>query len=253
MTNEGAGSARAGNIVSDVTSVSVLQVDPDLGNGLIGERREAAMRASTAHVREIPKGQWSQDEVTIERSGFGLLVLSGLFVRRVSQSERYGAELIGPGDVLRPWDQVSDWSSIPTEASWRAIQEGRLAVLDDDFASRVAPYPEIASALMRRAVLRSRYLTILIAIISQRKVETRLTMLFWHLADRFGQMRGEWVHVPVPLTHSLLGELVAARRPSVTTALSRLDEQGVLVRDSSGWRLRASVPAELRELQSTAA
>jgi len=33
-------------------------------------------------------------------------------------------------------------------------------------------------------------------------------------------MRGEWVSMPVPLTHRLLSELVAARRPSVTTAPS---------------------------------
>jgi CRP-like cAMP-binding protein len=236
-----------------MTTVSVLQVDPDLGGSLSGAQHEAAVRASSAQMLEVPRGQWKEDELEVTESGFGLLVLSGLFVRRVSQSQRYGAELIGPGDLLRPWDLVGDWSSIPTESTWRAIEEARLAVLDEDFASRVSPYPGVACALMRRAVLRSRYLTILIAIISQRKVETRLAMLFWHLADRFGQMRGEWVHVPVPLTHSLLGELVAARRPSVTTALSRLDEQGTLIRDSEGWRLRASAPPDLSELQISAA
>jgi CRP/FNR family cyclic AMP-dependent transcriptional regulator len=48
--------------------------------------------------------------------------------------------------------------------------------------------------------------------------------------------------VPVPLTHSLLSELVAARRPSVTTALSGLQERGVLRREGSGWLLRGPTP-----------
>ena len=57
-------------------------------------------------------------------------------------------------------------------------------------------FPEIGVAIVRRALLRSRYLAILVAIVSQRKVETRLVMLFWHLADRFGHMRDGWVDVP---------------------------------------------------------
>lgn len=70
-------------------------------------------------------------------------------------------------------------------------------------------------------------------------------MLFWHLADRFGQVHGDRVEIPVPLTHSILGELVAARRPSVTTALSHLQEQGTLLRDGRGWRLHGTIPPEL--------
>lgn len=65
-------------------------------------------------------------------------------------------------------------------------------------------------------------------------------MLFWHLADRFGQMRGEWVEIPVPLTHGTLSELVGARRPSVTTALSQLQENRILLRTDGGWRLLAN-------------
>jgi hypothetical protein len=48
-----------------------------------------------------------------------------------------------------------------------------------------------------------------------------------------------------PLTHATLAELVAARRPSVTTAVTRLHERGVLTRESGGWRLRGTVPPEL--------
>jgi CRP/FNR family cyclic AMP-dependent transcriptional regulator len=238
---------RTGSWCSPVNTetAALAQLDPDLLGGMSGPRAARARQACRAEVLELPRGPWRADGAKFDRSGFGLLVLSGVLCRRVVQSECYGAELIGPGDLMRPWDQVREWSSLPLESSWRVLQPARLAVLDGEFADRASPYPEVASELMRRAVLRSRYLTILVAIISQRRIESRLTMLFWHLADRFGRLRGEWVEIPVPLTHSTLAELVAARRPSVTTALSGLQRQGILLRDGDGWRLRGTVPAEL--------
>jgi CRP/FNR family transcriptional regulator, cyclic AMP receptor protein len=224
---------------------NVLRLDPDLLGDMAEPRASRAVHACQAEVLELPQGPWQVDLDQLDPSGFGLLVLSGVLCRRVVQSECYGAELIGPGDLMRPWDQIRDWSSIPVDSSWQVLQPTRLAILDSDFARRASPYPEIASELMRRALVRSRYLTILVAIISQRRIETRLTMLFWHLADRFGRLRGKWVEIPVPLTHSTLAELVAARRPSVTTALSRLYERGVLLRAADGWRLRGTIPPEL--------
>ncbi|MGN6586979.1 MAG: Crp/Fnr family transcriptional regulator [Solirubrobacterales bacterium] len=226
-------------------TTSVLQLDPDLLGGVEEPRASRALRDCQAQVIELPRGPWQVDLRQLDRDGFGLLVLSGVLCRRVVQSECYGAELIGPGDLMRPWDQVGEWSSIPVESSWLVLQPAGLAILDSDFARRASPYPEVAAELLRRALIRSRYLTILVAIISQRRIETRLTMLFWHLADRFGTLRGEWVEIPVPLTHSTLAELVAARRPSVTTALSRLHERGILVREQGTWRLHATVPPEL--------
>lgn len=224
-----------------MTTVSVLRVDPDLGAGIGPPRWNFAERACLARALEIPRGAWDADAVA--SSGFGLLVLSGILSRRVVQNECPGAELIGPGDLLRPWDRAGDWASIPTESSWQVIEPARVAILDADFARRAAPFPEVALALTQRGLLRSRYLAILIAIISQRRIESRIEMLFWHLADRFGQMRGEWASMPVPLTHRLLSELVAARRPSVTTALSHLQERGALRREGHGWLLRREGPA----------
>ncbi len=230
--------------------VSIPKVDPDLAAGVAGSRLQLAARCCQARVAQIPAGDWDGRVEGIDSSGLGLLVLSGVLCRRVGQNECYGAELVGAGDLLRPWEQLGGWSSIPTEASWTVIQRSRLAILDSDFAQRVGHFPEIGSQLVGRALLRSRYLAVLLAIISQRRIETRLTMLFWHLADRFGQVTGEWVEIPIPLTHSILSELVAARRPSVTTALSCLQERGTLVRDGKGWRLQGTFPPELLQMQS---
>lgn len=43
--------------------------------------------------------------------------------------------------------------------------------------------------------------------------------------------------LPIELTHSALGGLVGARRPTVTLALSELTERGAIVRQRDGWLL----------------
>lgn len=226
-------------------TVSIPEADPDLVVHLPPGRRRLAARHCQARTVDVPSGPWDGQVEGIDGSGPGLLVLSGVLCRRVDHRECHGAELVGPGDLLRPWEEVGGWSSLPTEGSWTAIERARLAVLDADFAHRASHFPQLGSQLIGRAVTRSRYLSILNAIVSQRRIETRLTMLFWHLADRFGQVRGEAVEIPLPLTHSLLSDLVAARRPSVSTALSALRDLGTLVRVGRGWRLRGTEPPEL--------
>jgi CRP/FNR family cyclic AMP-dependent transcriptional regulator len=70
-----------------------------------------------------------------------------------------------------------------------------------------------------------------------------LKALFWHLAERWGRVSGDGVVVPLALTHRILGQLVGARRPTVSTALSELAERGELVRRSDGsWLLRGDPP-----------
>jgi hypothetical protein len=237
-----------------MNAVTLLSQDPDLGAEIPEEKLELAQRACVTRVIEIPHGEWDWERsVEIDPSGYGLLILSGLLCRRVVQGQRYGAELLGAGDLLRPWDKIGEWSSIPTDADWLVIENARLAVLDGDFTRRSAPFPEIGVALIRRGMFRSRYLATLIAIVSQRRVETRLTMLFWHLADRFGRVHGEHIDIPVPLTHRILAELVAARRPSVSTALAKLQQQGVLTRHDRTWRLHGPPPTDFGRLAEDAA
>ncbi|HET7120770.1 MAG TPA: Crp/Fnr family transcriptional regulator [Solirubrobacterales bacterium] len=228
-------------------NVSILRIDPDLAAGISGPRLANAVHGCQAPVLEVPRGDWEARALEGDDAGYGLLVLSGILCRRVVHSECYGAELIGPGDLLRPWDTIGEWASIPSETRWVAIESTRLALLNREFTQRASLFPEVSVQLLRRGLLRSRYLATLAAIISQRRIETRLTMLFWHLADRFGHVRGEWIDIPVPLTHAILAELVAARRPSVTTALTALDQRGIVHRERGGWRLRGAIPPELLE------
>ena len=81
-------------------TAAVLRLDPDLLGGMGEPRASRAVHACQAQVLELPQGPWRVDLDGLDHSGFGLLVLSGVLCRRVVQNECYGAELIGPGDVI---------------------------------------------------------------------------------------------------------------------------------------------------------
>ncbi len=174
------------------------------------------------------------------RSWLGLLVLDGLLTRAFETEGHRAQELLGPGDVLRPWDDDGSAATIPSKTTWRVIEPSSVAVLDGGFAARAARWPAIAVDLMRAAVRRSHVQSSILAFTGARHADERLLLLFWHLADRWGRTGADGVHIPLRLTHALLAEIVSLRRPTVSLALSELREQGALARlDDGTWRLTA--------------
>jgi CRP-like cAMP-binding protein len=138
------------------------------------------------------------------------------------------------------------------ETGWSVLQPTRLAVLDDAFVGRLASYPELAPAFVARAMQRTRSLAVNMAIVHQSRVEVRLQMLLWHLAGRWGRVGTDGTVLPLRLTHNVLAELVVARRPTVTSALSDLARKG-LVRSSGGrWLLFGEPPGELLDVEAIA-
>ena len=234
--------------------VRVLEVDRELGEGLDAERLRQAMAAVRAATRELPPGAWDEpDWPAPVRQGLGLLVLDGLLVRRVQLVGRFGAELLSAGDVLRPWQEQDEaTASIERSSGWRVLERAHVAVLDVAFARRIAPYPEIQGQLLGRTLRRARNLTAIIAIVHQPRVDARLLMLLWHLADRCGVVRREGVLVPMRLTHAIMADLVAARRPTISAALSALQRNGLVSSTREGWLLSGSPQGELAALAESA-
>jgi hypothetical protein len=228
----------------------ILAEDPELGEALGQPERSNATEACVARTVRVPRGRWTVDWETGVRAGIGLLVIDGLLLRRIGIHGRFGAELLGEGDLLRPWqgeDSPLEWTS-----AWRVLEPGRLAILDADAARRMAPYPELTGRLVARALQRARNLAINMAIVHQARVTDRLRILLWHLADRWGRVRTEGVVLTLPLTHALLADLVAARRPTVTTALAELSRQRLVQGTDSGWLLCGEPPGELLDLREVA-
>lgn len=233
--------------------VRVLDVDPDLGVEL--DRRSAyeARAALVAPVSRIQwrthRGQWGPAE---PRGHVGVLIIDGLILREVCLVGAASAEVLGQGDLLRPWDiDGHEVMPLSEEVSWTVLSPASVAVLDATFLRRAARWPQVLSALMGRAVVRARSLALHDAITNAKHVETRLLVQFWHLAERWGRVGPEGISLVVPLTHEMLAKLVGATRPSVSTALGRLAERGLLLRDARGvWLVSRDIPGALGEIAS---
>jgi CRP-like cAMP-binding protein len=233
-------------------TVRVLDVDPELGEGLDSSRFERARLSSLARVHQLPVGEWRDTEWPDDEStGFGLLLLDGLLVRQVTIAGREAAELLSAGDLLRPWQSDDETASIVRHSAWRVLDRAHLAVLDERFAQRACAYPEITTRLMGRILRRARRFAVLMAIVHQPRVDRRVVMLLWHLADRFGRVTPDGVVVPLRLTHDILAELLAARRPTVSAALASLEREGLLAHNDEGWLLYGSPPGEMESAVNT--
>jgi CRP/FNR family cyclic AMP-dependent transcriptional regulator len=222
--------------------VAVLDRDADLGEGIPTEQLARARQASLSTLLSVAPGPWEPEGFALD--GFGLLVLEGLFVREVDVEGRRAAEVLGPADLLRPWDHDGADALLPVTARWRVIAPARLAVLDARWAARMAAWPSVACELAGRGIVRSRRLVVTLAISQQPRLDVRLWMLLWDLAERYGTVHGDGVHLEAPLTHESLAHLASARRPSVSSALSRLMDRGVLERRRSLWILRGGPPSQ---------
>ncbi len=235
--------------------VSVLEEDPDLAMDLGGPRLATATRDLRAAAFHVPGGRWEPD-VHAEglRGGIGLLIIDGVLARRVGTQRRSGAELLGPGDLLRPTaGDAGPGSDSIFRTSWRVIEPLHLGVLDQRFLMRLAPYPEIAGQLIGRATERARHVLVHMAIAHHPRVDARLLHLLWQLADRWGRVTPLGVAVPLRLTHELLADLVAAQRPSVTLSLQQLERQGHITRENGRLLLIGEPPSgERREAPPTA-
>jgi len=226
----------------------LLREDPDLAEAVPDAYRARATDELIAPVAHLRRGRWSGEQPELSHDGIGLLVLDGLLLRRVGVDGRFGAELLGEGDVLRPWHGEDAPPTLPQTTGWRVLEDGRVAILDLRVAQRIGRYPGLIGRLVGRGLERSRNLTVNMAIVHQRRIDIRLLMLFWQLAGRWGHVRTDGVVLRLRLTHAVLADIVGARRPSVSTALSELAAQGLLAPVGDAWLLTGRPPGELLEL-----
>src|SRR4051795_12398284 len=225
--------------------IRLLEAQPDLADGLSPEEEAQARRHVVALLDSVEPGPWEPGaRYATDPAFFGLLVVDGMISRDVELGGRRCSELLGPGDLLRPSDyDEGEAASIPAESAWNVLEPSRVAVLDGRFARVACRYPELVSKLIGRTLRRSRWLAILLTISSMPRVDARVQALLWHLADRWGHVTLDGVVVPVRLTHDMIGRLVGAHRPSVTTALSELARAERISRLPHGWLLRGDPPS----------
>jgi CRP/FNR family cyclic AMP-dependent transcriptional regulator len=228
--------------------VAVLRVDHELAAQLPAETVDAAAPLAIAPRAWLDPGPWDPVAPPAEAGAghLGYLVVEGFLARQVKVLQRPATELLGPGDLLVPWepDRTEPFTSA---ARWEVLEPACVAVLDRRFTAVLSRWPDITAAIASRAVSRSRALALALAIGQLVGIELRLLVLLWHIAERWGTREGEDTVLPVHLTHHLLASLISAQRPTVTRAITRLAEQGLASRRDDGLVvLHGDPPARFR-------
>jgi CRP/FNR family cyclic AMP-dependent transcriptional regulator len=216
--------------------VQLLRADPELARALDPHRIREISPRLYARVVETDRGRWCPATALNEQDGepIGLLVLHGLLVREAAVSANPTAELLGPGDLLRTWDDRDASVLLPRSVRWTALTPAQFAVIDHPLAVRAAQWPEIFALLVERAARRAERLVVMQAIGHLTRVDDRVLALLWCLAERWGRVVPEGVLVGLNLPHRTLAGMIGARRPSVTTALGRLIDRGDIARRPGG-------------------
>jgi hypothetical protein len=227
-------------------SARVLALDPELGLRIPAAEISHAREELVAPVLALQAGHWDVPHGESSRGWLGFLVLEGLLARDITLAGRTATELLGDGDVVQPWLAQRDDGLIPYRVGWHVLMPVRLAILDDHFGRSLARWPHVMSALLERAVRRTHRMSIHEALLQLSPVETRLLVLFWHLAERWGHVTPAGISLRLRMPHALLGQLVGCRRASVTTALQHIYSTGELTRREDGtWLLSGEPPDEL--------
>jgi CRP/FNR family transcriptional regulator, cyclic AMP receptor protein len=226
----------------------VLDADDELAEACDVRARVAARQLATARVLQVGVGDCDLTAwLDLAGTGPGLLILDGLLAFDTRTGDRVATELIGAGDLIQapslPIDEV-----LERTCHWRALRPTRFALLDGDFTDRVRPFPQITHSLLNRACRRATDLDVLRAITSQPRLEVRLVLLLWHLAARWGRVEPSCVRLCLPLTHRLIGHLVAAERPSISHALKRLAQAGLVSGPADDLHLHGSLGYQLEAL-----
>jgi hypothetical protein len=229
--------------------MSIVDADDELAALLDRGAREQARRDALARVRRLSPGVWDAGasvEPEIHHRGF--LVIDGLLTRAVDVLGRRCVELIGPGDVLRPWSWDGEGSHVRAEVGWAVLEPVRLAVLDHGLVTRMVPWPELGVELFARGTRRAHHLAVALAIAHHPRVDDRVLLTLWHVAERWGRVGRDGILVDLPLSHQRLADLIGAHRPSVTSALGELARSGAVSRRESGeWLLHGLPPEQLRD------
>jgi hypothetical protein len=213
--------------------VALLDADPSLASAIAPGALAEARPACLARSRWLDPGAWQPPEDLGGPGWLGLLVLDGFVVRHVDVVGRPATELLGPGDLLRPWEPDRT-TPFPSRARWQVLEPCRVALLDERVCAAIGRWPDLFAALVGRAVARSREHAVARAAGQIPSMRARLLVVLWHIAGQWGERADAGTVMPVRLTHELLANLTSAQRPSVSHALAALRRAGRLDRTADG-------------------
>lgn len=206
-------------------TVRLLDAEPSLARGIERRILDDAREKLIVEVRRVEPGDWEESRKTPSSPLFlGYLILEGAFTREIAVASRPSLELLGPGDLIRPWVVPQALAAMHVTDEWSLLSQGHIAIIDENFYEQAQGYPSILTVLMDRVVARARWLGFQVALCQLPRIDHRLLLTFRYLAERWGIGGANGVRIPIRLSHRNLAALIGARRPRVSSALTTLSE-----------------------------
>jgi CRP-like cAMP-binding protein len=221
-------------------AIRLLEHLPDLAADLESGQAASAYRALTVPAIELGPGWFGtgvfETVPPVTGRPFAMLVVEGLLAREVRLGGRTSTNLYGPGDILDL--RTDQGSSLAAGARLMCPEVAVIAVLDDRVLIAMREWPRMIARLFAVAMRQLERADINSAIGRLERVEDRLLGFFWLLADRWGRRGPDGIVIDLTLTHEAIGQLIGARRPTVSLGLRTLSEQSTLHRRADGtWLL----------------
>src|SRR3954451_10027925 len=164
--------------------VSLFDADPDLVAGVPEADRAIARRTLIVPAVALDTGLWSPPDDLPFALLIGLILLAGVLSREVGFAGRRTAELLGSGDILRPWDEDGPHRLAP--ATRRVPAPARIAVLDARFARACGRWPTVAEAVGARHARRAHALARRLAVAQLPAITGRPLPVFCARARAWG-------------------------------------------------------------------
>jgi CRP/FNR family transcriptional regulator, cyclic AMP receptor protein len=167
--------------------------------------------------------------------------------RETALGEHVAFELLTPGDVLLLAGAEPDDLDLGARVTLTALDPAELIVLSTRFIHAAARWPSLLTNLHRRLDAQRQRLAVQGLAAHLPRAEDRLLLTLWILAHRCGRVTPEGIVLPLPLSHEVLGRLVAARRPTITLAMRTLESTECVQRGRNGYLTLG--PAAHRKVQ----
>jgi CRP/FNR family transcriptional regulator, cyclic AMP receptor protein len=212
----------------------VLDIDPDLGRAIDASDWAEARQAVRGEVFSVGEGPLVLPAPGDDNpQSLGFLLVDGLLCRELKLRDRHLIELLGPGDLLQH-PREDDRPRLGAGPRLTVVGRSMLLALGSSFVIAGARWPGLMIELLERVERQRHLLAVQELIVHLPRASHRLLLMLSHLSSRWGRMTLDGIHLPLRLTHDLLGQLVAARRPTVTLAMQELERQGSIVRMADG-------------------
>lgn len=223
-------------------TVSLLDVDPDLGRGIELRDWPVARQATQATLIRIGRRECILPMGVCDTANIiGLIVNDGVISREITLGEHVALELLTPGDVLLLPATEPDYLDLGGRVTLTALHPAELIVLSKGFIHAAARWPSLLTNLHRRLEAQRRRLAVQSLAAHLPRAEDRLLLTLWMLAESCGHVTPEGTVLRLSLSHEALGRLAAARRPTITLALRSLETAGCIQRGPNGHLILGSL------------